>query len=241
MVENKQKTFFPDISFEFCGMNILVLSATGMETAAFTEKYRHKPGIHFLVAGVGLLSTAVNLGIALSRQPYDLVIQAGIAGCFEQGIPGNTVVVAGEYMADLGVQENEGWKDVFDMQLEQANTFPFSGKQLVNKWLPQLNVLHLPEVTAISINEITTRPERMEQLATAYQPYLESMEGAALHYTCLAYNIPFIQFRSVSNYIGERDKKKWMMKEAIQSLNDTLTEYIEKLNHETTDRIFPLS
>ncbi len=48
------------------------------------------------------------------------------------------------------------------------------------------------------------------------------MEGAALHYVCLQEQIPFVQIRSVSNYVGERDKTKWKMKEAIENLNTEL-------------------
>ena len=47
-----------------------------------------------------------------------------------------------------------------------------------------------------------------------FLPVIESMEGAALHYVCLMEKIPFLQIRSISNYIGERDKKKWNMKDA---------------------------
>jgi futalosine hydrolase len=35
--------------------------------------------------------------------------------------------------------------------------------------------------------------------------------------------------RTISNYIGERDKSKWMMKEALDGLNSTLLAYIHKL------------
>jgi futalosine hydrolase len=56
-----------------------------------------------------------------------------------------------------------------------------------------------------------------------FDPVLESMEGAALHYVCLAEKIPFIQLRAASNYIGERDKKKWMLKESVVNLNHQLT------------------
>lgn len=55
------------------------------------------------------------------------------------------------------------------------------------------------------------------------------MEGAALHYICRDVNIPFIQIRSVSNYVGERNKAHWKMKEAIYQLNETLLQYIEAL------------
>jgi futalosine hydrolase len=55
------------------------------------------------------------------------------------------------------------------------------------------------------------------------------MEGAALHYVARESNIPFIQIRAISNYIGERDKANWQMKLAIDNLNQTLLNYIDSL------------
>jgi len=42
--------------------------------------------------------------------------------------------------------------------------------------------------------------------------------------------IPFIQLRSISNYIAERDKTKWDMKKSIINLNKELVRLIETLN-----------
>jgi futalosine hydrolase len=55
------------------------------------------------------------------------------------------------------------------------------------------------------------------------------MEGAALHYVALMEKIPFLQLRSLSNFVGERDKNKWLMKEAIINLNLELQSLILKL------------
>ena len=55
------------------------------------------------------------------------------------------------------------------------------------------------------------------------------MEGAALHYACKKFQIPFIQIRSVSNYVGERDKSKWKLKEAIEAINKTVIAYVDLL------------
>ena len=55
------------------------------------------------------------------------------------------------------------------------------------------------------------------------------MEGAALHYVCRSMKVPFLQMRVVSNYIGERDKTKWMLGGAIENLNNTLLQYVDKL------------
>jgi futalosine hydrolase len=41
-------------------------------------------------------------------------------------------------------------------------------------------------------------------------------------------NVPFIQLRSISNYIGERNKKKWDMMDSINNLNKELIKLVEK-------------
>jgi futalosine hydrolase len=84
----------------------------------------------------------------------------------------------------------------------------------------------LPLVKAVTISEISTRPERIQQLQQKYQPVVESMEGAAFHYIAITEKIPYIQLRAVSNFVGERDKTKWKMKEAIGILNEKLLQII---------------
>lgn len=69
----------------------------------------------------------------------------------------------------------------------------------------------------------------MQQLIKKYDPTIESMEGAALHYVCREFNIPFIQLRAISNYVGERDKSNWKIQEAIENLNQTILRFIDKL------------
>ncbi len=53
------------------------------------------------------------------------------------------------------------------------------------------------------------------------------MEGAAFHYVCLQEEVKFLQLRSISNAVGERDKKQWKMKEAIISLNIELDKLVK--------------
>lgn len=107
------------------------------------------------------------------------------------------------------------------MGLPQITT-PYTGKGLVNKHDHLLQQYNLPLVRSVTISEITTRPERKQQLQQKYQPVVESMEGAAFHYVALMEKIPYIQLRAVSNMVGERDKSKWKMKEAIALLNEQL-------------------
>ena len=186
--------------------------------------------VQFYQSGVGMLSSAVALTrLALENKP-DLVIQMGIAGCFNKRIPlGKVIVVKNEILGDVGVEEQGIWKDIFDLKLEKSSNHPFEKRSLPNPWLPKFNLLKLKEVNSITVNEITTNKERINQLTKKYKPTLESMEGAALHYVFREMNIPFIQIRAISNYIGERDKTNWKIKESIDLLNQTVIQYLDKL------------
>ena len=135
-----------------------------------------------------------------------------------------------EYLGDTGVEENGVFKDLFDLQLASQNELPFANKSLDNIDLKKWNITALPTVTSVTINEITTRQERIAQLSQKYNPEIESMEGASLHYCCIKTGVPFIQIRAISNHVGERDKRKWAIGEAFKNLSKTVVEYIDQLN-----------
>jgi futalosine hydrolase len=139
------------------------------------------------------------------------------------------VCIKEESLGDLGVHEEGKWKDIFDLKLEKSSYPPFEKRKLPNQWLKEYNLLKLPEVAAVTINQVTTAEDHKQQLIKKYEAVTESMEGAALHYVCRNFNVPFMQIRAVSNYIGERDKSKWEMKAAIENLNQTVLKYLEKL------------
>jgi futalosine hydrolase len=185
--------------------------------------------IDVLITGIGSMSTAYWITKSIAARKPDYMIQAGVAGSFSNDYPpGSIVLVKEEVTGDLGVEENDEFKDVFDMGLPQITT-PYTGKNLVNPDAEQLQRFNLPLVNAVTISEITTRATRIQQLQQKYQPVVESMEGAAFHYIALMEKIPFMQLRAVSNKVGERDKSKWKMKEAIHLLNEQLIQIFKQL------------
>jgi futalosine hydrolase len=210
-------------------MKIIITSATEFEVAIAKQRIKStkEVDISFVVTGIGILATAVNLSKIIYEQKPDFIIQAGIAGCFDSSILlGETVLVEEEFLGDLGVVENGKWKDVFDLELMTPNTSPFKKKGLINPAIKQFNNLHLPTIKAVTVNQISTDENHIKQLKKKYNPVIETMEGAALHYFCNIHQIPYLQIRSISNYIGERDKSKWKMKLAIDNLTPTLKRVI---------------
>jgi len=224
-------------AFHYCDlylMKVVIVSATSIETdrikQGITPAFANGLQVTFHVSGVGILSTCYSLTKVIFEQKPDLIIQAGIAGSFDTTITlGSVVAVKEEFVGDLGVEENGLFNDVFDMKLEDENAFPYTQRKLVNPHLSKFNLLQLDEVTGLTINEISTRGKRIEQLKSKYNPVIESMEGAALHYVGLQMQVPFIQIRAISNYLGERDKVKWRFNEAFENLSNTLLQYIDQL------------
>jgi futalosine hydrolase len=219
-------------------MKVVITSATNLEINRIKKDINrdyleasNNVNVSFHISGVGMLATCFSLTRLIYEQKPDLIIQSGIAGCFEPDVfLAEVVAVKDEIAGDIGVEENGVFSDLFDMNFQLANEFPFTNKNLVNPWLPKYNLLGLEEVTAITVNEISTRKERIEQLRTKYNPVVESMEGAALHYVGLHTNTPFIQMRAISNYIGERDKFKWKFNEAFENLSSIITRYLDMLS-----------
>jgi futalosine hydrolase len=186
--------------------------------------------IYFHQSGVGMLATTFSLTKLLIEEKPDLIIQIGLAGCFDTSVSlGKIFLIDKEIVGDIGVEENGKWKDIFNMKLEKSNYPPYEKKMLLNPHIEKLNLLKMKTVTGITVNEITTRKERIKQIVKKYYPITESMEGAALHYVCRSLNVPFLQMRAVCNYIGERDKTKWLIKESLHNLNKSLMNYFDKL------------
>lgn len=158
------------------------------------------------------------------------MIQAGIGGCFDNSVSLSSVfIIEQDRFADLGVVENNEWKDVFDMQLADADQAPYNNGWLINNHTKQYNPNNLQTVNAISVNEVVTCPQKIKWFKQKYNPVIESMEGAAFHYVCLKQKIPFLQLRGVSNYLGERNKSKWEIEKAIISVNKELIQMLEYL------------
>lgn len=213
-------------------MDVLLIAATNFEIQptinylAGRDCIIGENRIDVLIAGIGSMSTAYWLTKTIEKKRPNLLIQAGVGGSFSPGHPpGSLVLVNEEVSGDLGVEEHGEFIDVFDMGLPQIND-PYTGKSLINNHVDMLRQQNLPLVKAVTISEITTRPERIRQLQQKYQPVVESMEGAAFHYIALIEKIPYMQLRAVSNFVGERDKSKWKMKEAIELLNEKLIQIV---------------
>jgi futalosine hydrolase len=213
-------------------MSILVVAATEMEIAPFIAQNTQA---EILITGVGAPACMYALTKKLTQHKYSLVIQAGIAGTFtNQFALGETYAVKTDLFADLGIQEGNNFFTLFDGGFLKADTFPYTNGQLLNN---TTNLFALKPANAITINTVSDSLAQTELYKKKYNADIESMEGAAFHYVCIQEEVSFLQIRSISNFVGERVKTNWKMKESIESLNENLIRIIHKFRSLANTRL----
>ncbi len=213
---------------EICTMQILIIAATEQEIQPYITA---NTTADVLIAGVGVPATMYHLQKRIQQVAYDIIIQAGIAGGFSNKITlGQTVLVKQDCFADIGFEDKEVYSPIFKTEFSNKGELPSEDGWLLNRH-PYLLNSEWETVKAITVNKVSDSKLQQQQYMKAFDAGIESMEGAALHYVCLQENIPFLQLRSISNYIGERDKTKWLMKEAVENLNAALAKLINRLTN----------
>lgn len=201
-------------------MKILLVAATSAEISVLTEHFQlaeaefmQTEKFDILITGVGMTATAFALGKYLT-ETYNLVLNLGIAGSFDSGIPLGTVLnITADEFSELGAEDKDNFLSI------EALGFGKSSYQAHN------NLLHsslsgLPKVKGITVNTVHGRQKSIDHIKSRLKPVTESMEGAAVLYCCEKEGIPCLQIRSISNYVEPRNKDGWKIGLAIKNLNE---------------------
>jgi len=209
-------------------MQILLAAATTNEIRPTLDWLTSEQlPVQVQITQIGSTATAYALTRALANGHPSLVLQAGIGGSFKPNYPpGSLALIGEEVIADLGAVEQGALTDIFDMGFAASDGHPFRQRMLVNPWKERFGGFALDFVRGATVNSISASPPQIKVIAEKYDPVIESMEGAALHYVCLMEQVPFLQLRAVSNFAGERNKANWNIRDAIVNLNNKLREII---------------
>ncbi len=223
-------------------MRILITAAEEEELITFRQAYnslskseQYGLDITWMITGIGTTSTSYRLTkmVCTAPQKFDLAINAGIAGSFTDEFPiGSVARIEREYFGDLGFETFTGFQTLFDYKILDADTHPFKGGALHAPLLAnhiEEALKDLPKATAVTVQTVSGLPEKRNQLKRDFLPSIESMEGAAFFYICILERLPFIEIRSVSNEVGERDRTKWNIPLALDSLRSAGKLLLESL------------
>ncbi len=201
-------------------MKILLVAATrpeiGLITAHFKlpeKDFMQTPEFDILITGVGMTATAFALGQHLSPK-YNLVLNLGIAGCFDHSIPLGTVLnITTDEFAELGAEDRENFIPVDELGFGKNSYTAYNN-------LLSESVIKLKKVKGITVNKVHGNEISISTVKARLNPITESMEGAAVLYGCEKTGIPCLQIRSISNYVEPRNRAAWEVGLAIKNLNE---------------------
>jgi futalosine hydrolase len=204
-------------------MKLLIVAATQQEILPFLQS-QHLRRVDVLITGVGVAATTHQLTKHLHHDHYDLVLQAGVAGTYNpvQYPLGSVVLVSKDCFADRGAYHQHAFESLADLDLSSELDWLHNPHQLLAR-------LALPKVRAATVNTITSDQLYLDAIIKKYAPDIESMEGAALHYVCQHLHKPYLQLRSISNAVGERNKQYWQLHTAIDNLNAALADVVNRV------------
>jgi futalosine hydrolase len=227
-------------------MRILIVAATDAEmdgiVARLGARRRHGDrvseysaagrAVHLLVTGVGMVATAAWCSRALAERSYDLALNAGLCGSFDESlVPGTVVHVVSDCLAELGAEDGDRFLTLQELGLEdsvdRADARPGSCAELRNAAPPAISALDdLRKARGITVNTAHGHERSIAAVVERLHPQVESMEGAAFMYACLMHGIPFAQIRAVSNVVERRNRSSWKVEEAIGALAGAVAEIV---------------
>jgi futalosine hydrolase len=226
-------------------MKILIVSATYLEIEPLLlqfqleqevnqklKRYSYKQHeIDVLIPGVGMTCTAYWMGKTLGSKLYDVAINLGIAGSFDDEIKiGQTVHIKSDQISELGAEDGETFLSLIDMDLISDEDYLLNHGVMENSIALENPVINeLQNVSAITVNTTHGDDASIIKIKELFHPQVESMEGAAFFYACLLEGITCSQIRTISNKVEKRNKSNWDIPLAVKNLCSTGLQLINSL------------
>jgi futalosine hydrolase len=173
-----------------------------------------------LCVGTGKTAAAVTLARALALEPAALVVAFGVAGAYPgSGLAiGDVCLVAQDLLADDGVEDEHGFRDLAAMEL--GTNGPWHADPARTTELASL--LACPVVLAATVSTCSATDRASTLLAARTSAAIETMEGAAIAAACQYADVPWIQLRAVSNRTGDRSAAGWDLPRALHALHEAV-------------------
>jgi futalosine hydrolase len=211
--------------------SLLVVVADAREAGPKLRFAIDQMGAELFVAGVGKVAATLGLTLRLqsSKPVPDAVFIVGVAGAFDprRWRLGDLAWVEESWLADDGVETDEGFRSLDDLGLGTNGPFRVADRRLADA-IAQVNEMRtISRVGARTVSTCSGSRRLLEGREACSD--LETMESAALAAVCLACDRSWVELRAVSNFTGPRDASQWNLKLALANLDDAAARIVETL------------
>lgn len=198
--------------------SILPPGAAPLETVAGVPFYTVDDGITAYCGGIGKVNAAMATQLCIDRCHPDLILNAGVAGSF-QDLPIGTIVLA-ESLLQHDVDTSPIGDPVGLVSTVNRLEFPAGPLPLAKKLLDGLRVPYVTGKVA-SGDAFMVKGERADWVASTFSPTLCEMEGCAVAQVCLRNHVAFMALKSVSDRLMMENSpgEYFNFAQAMQQLN----------------------
>lgn len=170
----------------------------------------------FAVSGIGKANAAAAVGALSARGRPVAFLQVGLGGAYPgAGIePGQAALASTEIDLDLGVGRHPEWSDLASMAVPGVNdTNRIDLRSPLLRRVAQR--VRLPALDFATSDSVTASAEHAGYLRERFGVAVESMEGAGAARAAAALGLHLVEIRGVSNVVGDRNRSKWRMVDAV--------------------------
>ena len=197
-----------------------------IEKVAGASFYQIRDNVIACAGGVGKVNAAMSTQLIISRYQPDVVLNVGVAGCFEN-VPIGTLVLATGF-----VQHDSDTTALGDpvglVSTVNMVTFPTSWQEKSRLAMDKLGLPYRTGLVATGDWFATDTP-RSQWIFDTFHPLLCEMEGGAVAQVCHRYGLPLIALKSVSDCVLEHHDFFFNFPEAIRELNGVAMGFIDHL------------
>lgn len=177
--------------------------------------------------GTGKAAAAMGLTRVLSETPSRQVVAFGLCGAYpaEHGpgasalAVGDLCVVGQDVLADEGVRDERGFRDLAALGLGDCG--PFEADAALTRRLAAV-LEGVPVVRGATVSTCSGTDELSLALGRRTGAQVETMEGAVIGLVCRHFGARWTQLRCVSNRTGNRSASGWDLRGSIARLHDAV-------------------
>ncbi len=201
-------------------------NAQPLQTVAGVPFYQIRENVIACAGGVGKVNAAMATQLMISLYHPDLILNAGVAGCFEHAEIGDLVLAEAFMQHDMDTS-NIGDPVGFVSTVNQI-TFPTSD---FDKAKAAMGKVGLPYRTGLvaSGDWFAVDCDRSRWIQQTFHPLLCEMEGCAAAQVCLRNGVKFMALKSVSDCLFEHHDFYFNFPTAMKDLNRVVVQFIDHL------------
>ena len=201
-------------------------NAQPLQTVAGVPFYRIREGVIACAGGVGKVNAAMATQLMISLYQPDLILNAGVAGCFDHAEIGD-LVLAEQFMQHDFDTSNIGDEECF-VSTVNCTYFPTSDFDRAKAAMDKVGLPYRTGLVATG-DWFGVDCDCSRRIAEKFGPLLCEMEGCAIAQVCMRNGVKFMSLKSVSDCLFEHHDFYFNFPTAMKDLNRVVVQFIDAL------------